>query len=241
MRTSRRGFMLVGNAIRRSNAARADGVPPCDQSQANPAGGTLHMRRTLFAAIVVTALAGTAPAAVAAKPAYKVPDTNPFVGQDGARAEIYAYGLRNPWRFSFDRATGDLALSDVGQNAVEEVNFALRGTGAGSNYGWNCFEGSQPFSGAPEGCVAPGHVPPVLEYSSAGAAPQCSCFGGYVARDPALPIQGRYVYGDFCTGELRSAVLAPGGATGDAPLNLDVPGLATFGEDAAGRIYAGSI
>jgi glucose/arabinose dehydrogenase len=199
------------------------------------------MRRTLFAAVIVATLAGTAPAAVAAKPAYKVPDGNPFVGQAGARSEIYAYGLRNPWRFSFDRATGDLVVSDVGQDAIEEINFALRGQGGGSNYGWNCFEGSQPYEGAPEGCVAPGHVPPVLEYSSAGAAPQCSVIGGYVARDPALPIAGRYVYGDFCTGELRSAVLAPGGATGDQPLNLAVAGLSTFGEDAAGRIYAGSI
>jgi glucose/arabinose dehydrogenase len=199
------------------------------------------MQRTLFAAVIVAALAGTAPAAVAAKPAYKVPDDNPFAGQAGARAEIYAYGLRNPWRFSFDRATGDLVVSDVGQNAIEEVNFAARGQGAGSNYGWNCFEGTQPYAGAPEGCVAPGHVPPVLEYSSGGTAPECSVIGGYVVRDPALPIAGRYVYGDFCTGELRSAVLAPGGATGDQSLNLDVPGLATFGEDAAGRIYAGSI
>ena len=200
------------------------------------------MRRMLFAAVAVAALAITAPVAVAAKPQpYTVPADNPFVGVAGARAEIYAYGLRNPWRFSFDRATGDLALSDVGQNAIEEVNFAARGTGAGSNYGWNCFEGSQPYSGAPAGCVAPGHVPPVLEYSSGGSAPECSIIGGYVARDPALPIGGRYVYGDFCTGALRSAVLAPGGATDDQPLNLDVPGLSTFGEDAAGRIYAGSI
>ena len=199
------------------------------------------MRRTLFVAVVAAALAGTVPAAVAKKPAYKVPDDNPFVGQGSARSEIYAYGLRNPWRFSFDRATGDLVVSDVGQNAVEEVNFALRGEGSGSNYGWNCFEGSRPYAGAPEGCTAPGHVPPVLEYSSAGAAPECSVIGGYVARDPALPIQGRYVYGDFCTGELRSAVLASGGATGDQSLNLDMPGLATFGEDAAGRIYAASI
>ncbi|HEX2086840.1 MAG TPA: PQQ-dependent sugar dehydrogenase [Solirubrobacteraceae bacterium] len=199
------------------------------------------MRCTLFAAMLLAALAASAPVATAAKPAYKVPDGNPFVGQAGARAEIYAYGLRNPWRFSFDRATGDLVVSDVGQNAIEEVNFALRGQGAGSNYGWNCFEGSRPYANAPEGCVAPGHVPPVLEYSSGGAAPQCSVIGGYVVRDPALPIGGRYVYGDFCTGELRSAVLAPGGATDDQPLNLDHPGLSTFGEDAAGRIYAGSI
>ena len=199
------------------------------------------MRRTLFAAVAVAVLAGTAPVAGAAKPAYKVPDDNPFAGTAGARPEIYAYGLRNPWRFSFDRATGDLVVSDVGQDAVEEVNFALRGQGGGANYGWNCFEGSQPYDGAPAGCVAPGHVPPVLEYSSAGTAPECSVIGGYVARDPALPIGGRYVYGDFCTGELRSAVLAPGGATGDQSLNLVVPALATFGEDAAGRIHAGSV
>jgi glucose/arabinose dehydrogenase len=192
--------------------------------------------------VVALALALTpASAAGQAGGSYQVPADNPFVGQAGARPEIYSYGLRNPWRFSFDRAGGDLVISDVGQDAVEEVNFAAAGQGAGDNYGWNCFEGSVPFERAPAGCSAPGHVPPVLEYSSDSPNLECSITGGYVARDPALPIAGRYVYGDFCTGELRSAVLAPTGSSDDRSLNLDVPALSSFGEDAAGRLYAVSL
>jgi len=197
--------------------------------------------RVLIAALAF-ALALTPAAATAQTGAsYQVPADNPFVGQAGARPEIYSYGLRNPWRFSFDRATGDLVISDVGQDAVEEVNFASAGQGAGDNYGWNCFEGSAPFERAPAGCSAPGHVPPVLEYSSASPNPECSITGGYVARNPGLPIAGRYIYGDFCTGQLRSALLGPGGSSDDGSLNRDVPGLASFGEDAAGRVYAVSL
>jgi hypothetical protein len=152
-----------------------------------------------------------------------------------ARGEIWAYGLRNPWRFSFDRATGDLTISDVGQDAVEEIDIALAGTGAGANYGWSCFEGSLRFND----CPALGHVPPAFEYSSAGTEARCSITGGYVVRDPSLPaLAGRYVYGDFCTGELRTADLAAGT---DRALNLVVPALSSFGEDAAGRVYAASL
>ena len=101
----------------------------------------------------------------------------------GGAREVWAYGLRNPWRFSFDRATGDLTISDVGQDAIEEVDFAPAGTGAGANYGWSCFEGTLRFND----CPAPGHVPPAFEYSSAGTEARCSITGGYVVRDPALP------------------------------------------------------
>jgi glucose/arabinose dehydrogenase len=173
--------------------------------------------------------------AASAEAQYTVPADNPFVNTPGARAEIWAYGLRNPWRFSFDRATGDLTISDVGQDAVEEVSFAPAGTGAGANYGWSCFEGTLRFND----CPALGHVPPAFEYSSAGSEARCSITGGYVVRDPALPaLAGRYVYGDFCTGELRTADLAAGT---DSALNLVVPALSSFGEDAAGRIYAASL
>jgi glucose/arabinose dehydrogenase len=190
------------------------------------------MRRGIATLLALFALAGAPAAWGQAGVSYTVPADNPFAGQAGARPEIWAYGFRNPWRFSFDKATGDLAIGDVGQDAVEEIDFAPAGTGAGANYGWNCFEGSQPFAG----CSAPGHVAPAHEYTSTQAA--CSVIGGYVVRDPALAIAGRYLYGDFCTGELRTIKLAAGGASDDRSLNLAVPALAAFGQDAAGRLYA---
>jgi glucose/arabinose dehydrogenase len=202
----------------------------------------MRKQGTLLAALAtMLALAlPTADAAAQAGVSYTVPPDNPFTGQAGARPEIWSYGLRNPWRFSFDRATGDLVIGDVGQDAIEEVDFAPAGQG-GQNFGWSCFEGSAPFEGAPAGCTAPGHVPPVLEYSSAGSSAECSITGGYVVRDPALPIAGRYVYGDWCTGELKSAVLTPTGSSDNRSLGVVVPSVASFGEDAAGRVYAVSL
>jgi glucose/arabinose dehydrogenase len=202
-------------------------------------------RRGILAAVLGVALIGAAAAAEAGAQAgvsYTVPADNPFVGQVGAREEIWAYGLRNPWRFSFDRASGDMVIADVGQDAIEEVDFAPAGTSAGTNYGWNCFEGSRPFEGAPAGCVAPGHVPPAFEYSSESDQVACSITGGYVVRDSALTaLAGRYLYGDFCTGDLRTVQLAPGGSADDRSTNLRVPALSSFGEDAAGRVYAVSL
>jgi glucose/arabinose dehydrogenase len=202
----------------------------------------MRTRGPLLAALA-TALALVLPAADAAAQAgvsYSVPADNPFAGQAGARPEIWSYGLRNPWRFSFDRATGDMVIGDVGQDAVEEVDFAPAGQG-GQNFGWSCFEGSTPFAGAPAGCSAPGHVPPVLEYSSAGSTPECSITGGYVVRDPGLPIVGRYLYGDWCTGELKSARLSAAGSSDNRSLGVVVPSVASFGEDALGRVYAVSL
>ena len=170
--------------------------------------------------------------------AYSVPSSNPFVGRAGARPEIYGYGLRNPWRFSFDRSTGDLAIGDVGQNAVEEIDFARRDGASGANYGWRPFEGSRRNFDEP----APGHVPPVLELSH--DAGNCSVTGGHVVRDGSLPaLAGRYVYGDLCRGELRSVKLAPGSASGDAAIDgvAKVAQLSSFGEDARGRVYAVSL
>jgi len=174
---------------------------------------------------------------------YTVPPSNPFVGQAGARAEIYSYGLRNPWRFSFDRATGDLTIGDVGQGAAEEVDFATKGAASGANYGWRPFEGRRRTSGIAGSESAPNAVAPVLELSHDDG--NCSITGGYVVRDEGLPaLEGRYVYGDFCEGQLRSAKLtAAGGPSGDAA----VPGVATvdqlssFGEDAGGRVYVTSL
>ncbi len=165
--------------------------------------------------------------------AYTVPSDNPFTGRAGARGEIYAYGLRNPWRFSFDRSTGDIAIGDVGQDNVEEIDFARRGRARGVNYGWRPWEGRRRNFDEP----APGAVFPVL--TKTHSAGWCSITGGYVVRDPALPaLAGRYVYGDFCLGQLRSATLRAGRASGDRALSLPrVPNLSSFGEDARGRVY----
>ena len=170
--------------------------------------------------------------------AYRVPSSNPFVGRSGARGEIYSYGLRNPWRFSFDRRTGDLTIADVGQNAVEEVNFAAKDGARGANYGWRPFEGTRRNFDEP----APDAVEPVIELSHDDG--NCSITGGYVVRDPNLPaLAGRYVYGDLCVGRLRSARLSPGSAQGDAPVRglAKVEQLASFGEDARGRVYVVSL
>ncbi len=164
---------------------------------------------------------------------YSVPAANPYVGRAG-RDEIWALGLRNPWRFSFDSATGDFTLGDVGSLRREEVNFRRFGR-QGMNFGWNCFEATLVYSG----CDAPGHVPPVLSYSHTGIS--CAVTGGYVLRDSRLPqLVGRYVYGDYCTGALHAATLRESGATNDAYLSLVVPRLTSFGQDAEGRLYAAS-
>jgi hypothetical protein len=167
---------------------------------------------------------------------YRIPPGNPFVGRRGARAEIYAWGLRNPWRFSFDRATGAIAIGDVGQDHVEEVDFRRRGGARGVNFGWREWEGTRREDPT---LHIHGDVKPVLEYTHDGG--NCSVTGGYVIRDPRLPaLAGRYVYGDYCAGDLLSARLAPAGATARRPLHLRVPNLTSFGEDGAGRIYVAS-
>ncbi|HWC25612.1 MAG TPA: PQQ-dependent sugar dehydrogenase, partial [Solirubrobacteraceae bacterium] len=170
---------------------------------------------------------------------YRVPSSNPFVDRSGARGEIYSYGLRNPWRFSFDRETDDLTIGDVGQGAIEEVNFAPKGAASGANYGWRPFEGSRRLF---PGESAPGHVPPVIELSHDDG--NCSITGGYVVRDRGVPaLNGRYVYGDFCKGQLRSAKLSAGGASGDRAIRgvRRVGELSSFGEDARGRVYVTSL
>ncbi|HEX7299681.1 MAG TPA: PQQ-dependent sugar dehydrogenase [Solirubrobacteraceae bacterium] len=150
---------------------------------------------------------------------------------------IWSYGLRNPWRFSFDRSTGDLVIGDVGQEAYEEVDFApAPAIGQGANYGWNRYEGLHTYPGGAPAGSGGGTVLPVIEYPH---GPACSITGGYVVRDPALPeLAGTYVYGDYCTGDLFGAVL-PGGAP--RALGLNVPSLSSFGEDGCARVYATSL
>ena len=172
---------------------------------------------------------------------YTVPPSNPFTSRSGARDEIFALGLRNPFRFSFDRQAGDMIIADVGQSAIEEINFAAApGRGSGANYGWSRFEGSRTFPGGDNLSDAGTLRDPVLELDHSEG--YCSVIGGYVSRDPGVPaLAGRYVYGDFCRGGLRSAELSASGASGDRPVGPSVSALSSFGEDARGRLYATSL
>ena len=169
---------------------------------------------------------------------YRIPRDNPFRRRAGARGEIFSYGLRNPWRFSFDRKTGDLVIGDVGQSAIEEIDFVSRDRARGGNFGWRPFEGTRRLV---PGEDAPGHIPPVLQLRHSGGF--CSVTGGYVVRDPDLPaLAGRYVYGDFCDGKVRSAVLRSSGAEDDRVLSVpEVGAISSFGEDARGRVYVASL
>jgi glucose/arabinose dehydrogenase len=167
---------------------------------------------------------------------YAVPADNPFVGRPGARPEIYSYGLRNPWRFSFDSATNALYIGDVGQDKWEEVDAVSSGKGAGANFGWSAFEGDAPFNSDQK---APGAIKPVLVYSHDEG---CAINGGYVVHDPALPsLAGRYLYSDFCSGEIRSFKLEGTKAVGDASTGLQTQSPTSFGTDNAGHIYVTSL
>jgi glucose/arabinose dehydrogenase len=168
---------------------------------------------------------------------YNIPKSNPFAGRAGARGAIYSYGLRNPWRFSFDRVTGDIAIGDVGQSAVEEIDFRKRGTARGVNFGWRPWEGRRRNFGEP----APGAVFPQITKSHSDG--WCSITGGYVVRDRALgDLYGDYVYGDFCKGQIRAVKLTQSHASGDRALPLkDVGAISSFGQDASGRVYVVSL
>ena len=165
---------------------------------------------------------------------YAIPPSNPFVGTPGARGELWNIGLRNPFRFSFDRANGDLYIADVGQAAREEVNVAPAGQG-GQNYGWDILEGSLCVGGG--SCDQSGLTPPVLEYDHSGGA--CTIIGGYVYRGSAIPeIRGHYFYGDLCARFVKSFRF-DGGASNqrDWPTLSPSDGILSFGQDAAGELY----
>jgi glucose/arabinose dehydrogenase len=171
---------------------------------------------------------------------YTVPSDNPFVGTEGAKPEIWSYGLRNPWRFSFDRVTQDLWIGDVGQGNVEEVDRSLvaDGAGKGTNYGWSAFEGRVRYNSdqSPEGTVAP-----VFQYTHAGG--NCSVTGGYVYRGNAIPaLRGAYLYTDYCGTGVRAVAVDPAGKAGDAVALTDQPGsIVSFAEDPNGEIYVCSL
>lgn len=168
----------------------------------------------------------------AAEP-YAIPPDNPFAGRSSARGEIWALGVRNPWRFAWDRETGLLYTADVGQNRWEEVNVVPAARG-GLNYGWDRMEGSHCFE--PDDCDRGGLLLPALEYSHDEG---CSVTGGYVYRGTRIPaLRGRYLYADFCEGWVRSFRYRDGAAMERRELPVDdVGNVLSFGEDAAGELY----
>ena len=195
--------------------------------------------------------------------AYAVPPDNPFVGRAG-RDEIWAYGLRNPWRFGFDD-TGALVIGDVGHKRAEEIDVAPR---SGLNFGWNCLEGTEPYhplglSPVCEGAVAPalelrryttaeveppGRTPtvtrgrPPVRVLFTAAAPGCGIVVGGALHDGVIPVlDGRFLYGDFCHPPLRSFAIRNGRVVDEQPLGVEVPFLSSFGSDGAGRVYATSL
>jgi glucose/arabinose dehydrogenase len=168
---------------------------------------------------------------------YTIPPDNPFLGRADAKPEIWSFGLRNPWRFTFDPATGDLYIADVGQNAWEEVDVvpAAAGAGRGANFGWNVTEGRHCFAQA--NCDLTQFTLPVLEY---GHGEGCSITGGYVYRGAAIPaLQGHYFYADYCQGWVRSFRLQDGQAVEPQQWPTLAPGgaITSFGQDAAGELY----
>src|SRR5215813_5397102 len=175
---------------------------------------------------------------VNSSPFYGIPSTNPFVGDGLPLDEIWAKGLRNPWRFSFDRMTGDLYIGDVGQDVREEIDFQPRASTGGENYGWKIMEGTRCGDGDSSGCpatVPPCNSPvfkyPIYEYDH--SVGDCSVTGGYIYRGSVYPdLGGTYFYGDYCTGKIwgNGRLLTPRAA-----------GLSTFGQDAAGELYLGTV
>lgn len=166
--------------------------------------------------------------------AYGAPPGNPFAGGGGA-PEVFSLGLRNPWRFSFDRKR--IAIADVGQSQREEVNYLRTSAARGANFGWNAFEGTRRFDTTTP--VPRDHTPPIFEYDNSGA--NCSITGGHVVRDRKLKsLYGRYLYADLCAGRLRSFVPKAKSARRDRALGIGVTNPTSFGQGVRGRSYVAS-
>jgi len=174
---------------------------------------------------------------------YSIPASNPFAGKPG-RDEIYSYGLRNPFRFSFDTTHGQprIAIGDVGQSGFEELDYATVGKANGANFGWDAFEGFDKYTDENSGTADPGGtVKPIFAYPHSRGG-SCSIIGGYVVRDRSLAgLHGRYVYADLCEGQLRSLVPHLKRAGDDRKLGLQVPSPSSFGEDQRHRLYVTSL
>lgn len=172
---------------------------------------------------------------------YSVPPDNPFVGKPG-RDEIYSYGLRNPFRFSFDTTTARqprIAIGDVGQNRFEELDYTTVAGAAGANFGWDAFEGYHPYEEENSGTPDPGGtVKPIMAYSHDRDGGSCTIIGGYVVgRGGPAPLRGRYLYADYCSGVIRSLVPHLHRAGDDRRTGLEVSSPTSFGEDSHGRLY----
>jgi glucose/arabinose dehydrogenase len=176
---------------------------------------------------------------------YGIPLTNPFVSIEGARPEIWHYGVRNPWRFTFDRATGDMYIGDVGQNAYEEVDFQPANNPGGLNYGWKIAEGFQCRGGAGTCGTDPGLTPPIIDYPHTSEEPSLSVTGGYVYRGSRIPgLQGTYFYADYVIGKIWSLRYSGGVVSEfqertpelDPEDNL-LDNISSFGEDPHGELY----
>lgn len=165
---------------------------------------------------------------------YGIPADNPFVGVAGAREEIWSSGLRNPWRFSFDRHTGDLFIGDVGQNAWEEIDLQPASSGGGENWGWRCYEGNVVFNFSTCSAATTFDFPIIVYAHSAG---NCSVNGGYRYRGGRYPnLVGTYVYGDYCTGKIWGATYD--GAIWNSVELFDMPASqSSFGQDERGELY----
>ncbi len=167
---------------------------------------------------------------------YAIPAGNPFVGDTSKRAEIWAYGLHNPWRFSFDRQTGDLYIGDVGQDLYEEVDVHLAGTLGGQNYGWNIMEGKHCYN-PPSGCNTAGLTMPLVEYDHSQG---CAIVGGYVYRGSVPGLAGQYLYSDNCSGFVKGFTLVLGRPSVPVDYSSEMPtggSVSSFGEDAKGEVY----
>ncbi len=194
-----------------------------DGGAANDPLGAGQNRQLLLGSILRIDIDSTEP--------YAIPPDNPFVDEAAARDEIWAYGLRNVWRFSFDRATGDMYMADVGQNQWEEINFQPSDSAGGENYGWNVWEGNHVFAGG----YAPNHVPPIFEYSHSLG---CSVTGGVVYRGAAIAeLQAVYLFGDWCSGRIWGAWRDQERAWQGAELMNTALPISSFGEDEAGEVY----
>jgi len=171
---------------------------------------------------------------------YSIPNDNPFTDGSGAN-EIFSLGLRNPYRFSFDRRSGDLTIGDVGQDRVEEVDIETLEDARGANFGWDAFEGKNPFQSSDASPTSGiDHTPPVFEYGRGGG--ECTVIGGYVSRDQRIKsLFGRYLYADLCIGQIRSFIPSGNDAKGDKKTGLNLSGIATFGEDSKGGLYYASV
>ena len=201
-----------------------DGGGAGDQGSGHAEGGNGQSLDTLLGKIL------RIDARAASGREYAIPPGNPFAN-GGGLPEIWAYGLRNPWRFTWDRETGDMWIADVGQNAWEEVDFLPAGQGTGSNFGWNRLEGTHAFQGeAPRDAV-----PPILEYPLDGA---CAAIGGYVYRGSKIPaLTGAYLYSDYCDGTVNAVVEQDGKVADQRDLGVQGNQVTAFGQDQDGELY----